>query len=137
MKNIFKTLAVAVLAAFTLASCTGAAYGDNTAVIESLVEETAQVYGVDLRFDAPADLSEATVQFFDGHGQHIAVNNITVPATSAETVSAVFLAEAEPEYIFTNGLQNVGDNGLLAIPKSSVSTRSGGDAALLVIRFNE
>ena len=129
MRKIFSVccfIAALVLAA----SCAK----DNTVPSLSTADETAQVYGVDLRFDAPVDLTEATVQFFDGNGQQVAVTNVNVPETSAEAVTATFLAESEPRYLYTDGLQHVNENGLMAIPRSSVQTRAGNDALLLVIR---
>lgn len=98
---------------------------DRTISVPSLQEETAQVYDLNIRFDAPADQTEATVRFYDGNGQQVAVSTLSVPASSAETVSASFIAEARPEWLYTEGLQNGVDGGLLPITASSVSTRAG------------
>lgn len=133
MKKFVSLLSLVVLFTFAATSCSK----DNTVVPAELTEETsdssAQIYGLDLCFDAPADVTEATVFFFDEHGQQIAVDRLGVPASSAESVAVSFLAEARPEYLYTEGLQNYGDNGLLRLPGSSIETRAGGNAVLVII----
>lgn len=134
MRNILT--AVCGLAAIILMSATAASCSKDTTPMPQLAlqEETYQVFDLSLRFDAPEDVQEATVMFFDEHGQQVAVDNVSIPETSAEAVTTTFLSESRPAYIYTDGLQNTGDNGLLSIPASSVRTKAGDDGILLVIR---
>lgn len=131
MKKIFASVAF-VAAVILSASCNKVELTPD--IFENAQEETAQVYDLALRFDAPADQTEAIIYFFDEHGQQVAVDNLAVPASSAEAVTCAFLSETRPAYLLTEGLQNTGENGLLAIPNSTVKTRAGDDALLLVIR---
>lgn len=131
MKKIFASIAF-VAAVILSASCTKVELTPD--IFQDAQEETATIYDLSLRFDAPADQTEAVVYFFDEHGQQVAVDNLSVPASSAEAVTCAFLSETRPAYLLTEGLQNTGDNGLLAIPNSTVKTRSGDDSLLLIIR---
>jgi len=131
MRKYFSIIAVIAIAAIS-ASCQTKQDLTPDFFLEQQ-QETAKVFDVDLRFDAPATLKEATVYFFDEHGQQVAVDNLSIPATSAEAVTTAFLSETRPAYLLTEGLQNVGENGLLAIPNSAVSTRAGGSEPLLLV----
>ena len=130
MRKIFSI--IAAFAAVTVLSVSCQSKEDITPDIFQQ-EETAQVYDLALRFDAPADQTEATVYFFDEHGQQVAVDNLSIPSSSAEAVTTAFLSETRPAYLLTEGLQNTGENGLLAIPNSTVKTRAGGDDTILLV----
>lgn len=130
MRKYLSIVAAVIMTAVLSASCQKA---ELTPEIFQQ-EETSQVFDLDLRFDAPADQTEAVVYFFDASGQQVAVDNLSIPGNSAESVTCSFLAETRPSYLLTEGLQNVNENGLLAIPNSSVKTRAGDEALLLVIR---
>ena len=130
MRKIFSIVAAFAAIAVLSASCQSKE--DITPDIFQQ-EETAQVYDLALRFDAPADQTEATVYFFDEHGQQVAVDNLSIPSSSAEAVTTAFLSETRPAYLLTEGLQNTGENGLHAIPNSTVKTRAGGDDTILLV----
>ena len=95
-------------------------------------EPTTTIYSLDLRFDA--NVSEATVAFYDESGYQVSAKTLAVPASTTEVVSIAFASETAPEYIYTDGLQNGEEGGLLRIPAASIETKASDNSILLVIR---
>ncbi len=129
--------ALVALVACALASCTKGAlnpYGDPISEEEETVIPTLEV---NFAFDAPEDLSMATLTFYDEGRQSISNSIVTIPETSEETVSVSFKSDLSPAYVGTKGLQNGDKNvgGLMPLTSKQVHTRSGEDAVLLVIRL--
>lgn len=94
-------------------------------------DPTTSIYSLDLRFDA--NVSEATVAFYDESGYQVSAKTLAVPTSTTEVVSIAFASETAPEYIYTDGLQNGEEGGLLRIPAASIETKSD-NSILLVIR---
>lgn len=143
MKNIiFKTmLGISLMIVATISGTSCTKDNDFAAKLNALDESitsAAETYDLALRFQAE-DITEATVYFYDKDLVQVAVENIVVPESSSEVVNSVFVSESAPEWVYTPGLQNAEDNGMIRVGGKSVKTKAGGDdsgAVLLVIKKN-
>lgn len=122
------SIIAAAAAILALASCQKFELEENMPTPE---EPAQAVYNLDLCFDATVD--EATVNFYDADGYLVSAKTVSVPTSSNEVVSVSFASETNPEYLYTEGLQNGEDGGLLRIPQASVQTKSS-NPILLIIR---
>lgn len=130
MKKFFICALAALVAVATMSSC--AKDTIDTDYFEETVTATAdQVFDIDLQFDAPTDLSSAVVEFYDEFGQGIAVLSVPV----SEITKVTFVAGTRPTALYTDGLQNVNEDGVLPLPEESIETKAGDrPPVLLVIR---
>lgn len=125
MKHIIIAAAAAILA---LASCQKFELEENMPTPE---EPALSLYNLDLRFDAVAP--EAVIEFYDEDGYLVSENNLAIPATSAEVVAVTIPSMTRPAFLYTEGLTNGEDGGLLRIPASSLDTKAD-NSILLIIR---
>lgn len=132
MKKFFIFAIVACTAIMALSSCAK----DNTVIpadlfSEEQTAESANIYSIDIQFDAPADLDATTIEFYDETGQGVAILSVPV---SPDVEAVTFVSESRPAALYTPGLQNTNEDGVLPLPDSSVETKAGPTAVLLVIR---
>lgn len=90
------------------------------------------IYDINVAFDAPG-VKETTLVFYDEDRVQISSAIVSVPA-GQEAVNTTFFSDSNPKYVYTAGLANANENGLLAIPSSSVATKGGQSPLLIVIR---
>lgn len=131
MKKIY-TLAIAVLSLLTIA-CSKNDYFEVEQPEEAVIE--TEIYGLPLRFEADATVTEATVAVYDKDFVQIAVENIVLPESDSEVYEMVFVSETNPEYIYTPGLEN-GDpeTGYLHVGGQQVRTKgSSEDGTILLV----
>lgn len=127
MKRFIIIAAIAALAVMT-ASCNKFELENEMPTPE---EPALSLYNIDLRFDAVAP--EAVVEFYDADGYLVSENNLAIPATSAEVVAVTIPSMTRPAFLYTEGLTNGEDGGLLRIPASSLDTKAD-NSILLIIR---
>lgn len=90
------------------------------------------IYDINVAFDAPG-VKETTLVFYDE--DRVQISSAIVPVPSGqEAVTTTFFADTNPKYVYTTGLANANENGLLSIPSSSVATKGAQSALLIVIR---
>lgn len=136
MKNFIVGAFAALLAICALSSCAkdNTPYLDETQMFaENPVEAEVDIYSIALQFDAPADLSEVTIEFRDEYGTNVATQNVLI----AEEATVSFTSITKPVSLYTDGLQNVNADGVLPLPEDSVETKAGITPVLLVIRPTE
>lgn len=133
MKKFFTLAAIALIAVAALSSCAkdntiDATIFDN---VESQTEKQVSIFSVDITFDAPETLTQTTIEFYDELGQEVAALSVPV---SADTKTLMFASETRPTALYTDGLQNLNEDGVLPLPETSVETKAGKSPVLLVIR---
>lgn len=127
----FIIAAMAIAATLQLSSCSL----DNRNLDVETPQETLQAmgstYDITVSFDAPG-VTETTLVFYDE--DRVQISSAIVPVPSGqEAINTVFFADTNPKYVYTTGLANANENGLLAIPASSVATKGGGQSPLLIV----
>lgn len=127
MKKFFAALAIA--ATLQLSSCSKETI--NVETPQETLQSMGSTYDINVSFDAPG-VSETTLYFYDEDRVQISSAIVSVPA-GQEAVNTVFFSDSNPKYVYTNGLANANENGLLAIPASSVTTKAGGQSPLLIV----
>lgn len=125
----FKMIAITAMMALATISCTKSPMFEPE--MPEPLDQTA-VFSLDLAFDA--NVQTAEVFFYDADGVQVSAQTFELPS-GGETITTSFVSESSPEYIYSEGLQNGGSNGMISIPASSIETKAGGrDPILLVIR---
>lgn len=130
MKRFF--FAAMAIAATLFTSCS---LDNRTLDVESPAEtlkSMGSTYNVTVAFDAPG-VNEATLVFYDEDRVQVSTAIVAVPA-GQEAVNTVFFSDTNPRYVYTTGLANPDENGLLSIPESAVATKGGQNPLLIVIR---
>lgn len=131
MKKFFYIAALAIAATLQL-SCSMDTKTLDVETPQETLQAMGSTYDISVAFDAPG-VNETTLLFYDEDRVQISSAIVSVPA-GQETVNTVFFADSNPKYVYTPGLANANENGLLAIPASSVATKGGRSALLIVIR---
>lgn len=132
MKKFFYIAALAIAATLQLSSCSMDTKTLDIETPQETLQAMGSTYDISVAFDAPG-VNETTLVFYDEDRVQISSAIVSVPA-GQETVNTVFFSDSNPKYVYTPGLANANENGLLAIPASSVATKGGRSALLIVIR---
>lgn len=130
MKKFFYIAALAI-AATLFTSCSLETRDLDVESPAETLKAMGATYDINVAFDAPG-VKETTLVFYDEDRVQISSAIVSVPA-GQEAVNTVFFSDSNPKYVYTTGLANANENGLLAIPASSVATKGGGQSPLLIV----
>lgn len=130
MKKFFYIAALAI-AASLFTSCSLDSKTLDVETPQETLQAMGATYDITVSFDAPG-VNETTLVFYDEDRVQISSAIVPVPA-GQEAVNTVFFSDSNPKYVYTPGLANANENGLLAIPASSVATKAGGQSPLLIV----
>lgn len=129
MKRFIMFAALAIAATLQLSSCSKDTIDVETP--QEILQSMGNTYDISVAFDAP-NVSETTLVFYDEDRVQISTAIVAVP-TGQEAVNTTFFSDSNPRYVYTAGLANANENGLLSIPSSSVATKGGGQSPLLIV----